>query len=826
MAADAYNGTSLREALGRSGEYFSDNTTTYNDSAGPYGPKSGSNRLSCRANFAILTTDGYWNGNAATNSDANADNDGSPGTEITGVNDQKYTYVVASPYKDGTNDRANTLADVAMYYWKNDLVTGLTNNVPVTANNPAFWQHMRTYGISIGEKGTLTPNQDTLDEIKNGNKDWPAPSNDQPANIDDLWHATVNSRGKFVVASNPDEFSQALNDTLNEIANETKSEASGSVNSPQLKAGSKVYFSRYTSGRWDGDVFAYAIDPATGLQDQSSTVWEASAELLAWTSRNIKVNASSTGVELKSFEYGNLNAAQQAILTQNQVNYLRGDRNQEESNGGTLRDRTGVLPAFINSQPVYVAEPILKKDFARYSFSGASAYAAYADDDDIKDRTPMLYIAGNNGMLHAFEAATGIEKFVFLPNFSIGTKLKKYSDPDYGSNTIAGNPHQYILDGELTIADAYILTGGIYQWRTILVGTQGRGGNGVFALDITDPDDIKLLWETTDSVLGNNLGKPIIAQVADKDWRVILGNGPNSNGDEARLVMIKLDDGTVTNVPTGVGGDNGLAAPTVWDSDGDGIFETAYAGDLKGNIWRFSSLGGTATSNKLFTAQADQPITAAPLVVVNQKTNATWIFVGTGSYLNNADLVNTDKQSWYGLIDDGSNNITYTQLLKRELEASEEGKGAVLEEGRESDIVNDPNGHNRGWYIDFEHSGERMIMTPNYVLGGALFAFSFTPEVADPCEPKGSSALWGIQPFSGSRLNQGIFLDGSGNPLKIDGSTYASVLYGIPVVTSGSPPITLDDNGKFAIHLPEGSILGLLPSGEPRRQSWREVVGP
>ncbi len=799
-------GTPLHAALNRAGTYFSNTAAT-----GPYGPESGTSQLSCRANFSILTTDGYWNNYSGVPSALKVNFDGTDGSEITGVNGETYTYTAKLPYKDSNS---GTLADVAMYYWKRDL-TNLPNNVPTTVKNPAFWQHMRTYGISIGEKGKLTPDAATLADITAGTKDWGTPGDDKQENIDDLWHAAVNSHGEFLVASNPDEFSKALTETLNEITNETKSEASGGINSVRLQSDTKVFFSRYTSGRWDGDVLAYAVDPDTGLQDQSTTLWEASATLPAWSSRNIKVNVDGT---LEDFEFDNLNATQQTFLsTADHVDYLRGDRSKEaDKPGGTLRERGGVLPAFINSQPLYVAAPPYSKAFANYTFTGASEYAAYADDADIKSRTPMLYIAGNNGMLHAFEADTGVEKFVFLPNFSIGQKLKNYFGLDYGSNTVAGNPHQYILDGEMTVADAYVDGG----WKTILVGTQGRGGNGVFALDITDPDDIKLLWENADGKLGNNLGKPIIAQVADGDWRVILGNGPNSTGDKAQLIMIGLEDGSLTAVDTGVAGNNGLSAPAVWDKDGDGIFETAYAGDLKGNIWRFSSLGGTPTKAKLFTTQTNQPVSAAPLVVLNQKTNATWVFVGTGSYLNKDDLGDTSQQSWYGLIDDGTEISSLSSLLERTIDTSNDA-GAVLESGTEYEILGSST-TNRGWYIDFPRTGERMIMTPNYVLGGALFAFSFTPTTSDPCEPSGSSALWGIHPFSGASLNQGIFLSGD-SPLKIDGK-FASVLYAIPVVTSGSPPLSIGESGTFSIHLPTGSIKGILPAGEPRRQSWREVI--
>lgn len=805
------SGTPLHKALDRAGQYFSDSS-----SSGPYGPGGGGAQLSCRQNFTILTTDGYWNDTAGLSKGVLADHDSTPGEKITGVGDREYTYTPTAPFTDGNS---GTLADVAMYYWKNDLRTNLTNNVPTSAKNPAFWQHMRTYGISIGEQGTLTPDQATLDQIKAGKLSWPKPANDKQENIDDLWHAAVNSRGEFIVASNPDEFARALTNTLNEIASETKYEASGAVNSATISSDSRTFFSRYTSGSWTGDVLAFPIDPETGLQDQTTPAWEAETALPAWAARNIKVNANG----LTDLRYANLTAAQKAILSSDaMVDYLRGDRSKEVSRpGGSLRERAGLLPAFINSQLIYVGDPSLSAHYAKFSFNGASSYASYAAA--AKGRTPMLYVAGNNGMLHGFDASTGVEKFAFLPNFSISTRLANYLHPDYGSNASTLKPHEYILDGEVAVADVYMSTG----WRTVLVATQGRGGTGVFALDVTDPSNITLLWERTaanNNALGNNIGKPLIAQVANGDWRVVLGNGPNSSGDRSQLIMIRIADGSISAVDTGAGNNNGLSAPSLWDDDKDGIFETAYAGDLAGNIWRFTDLGGTPAADLLFSTPGTQPVSAAPLLVSNQKTGDLWVFFGTGSYLNREDLADNSQQAWYGLIDDGTTVSSIGKLLQRHVTASSQD-GAVIETGTESDILQSPSGQNRGWYINFTRTGERMLMTPNYILGGALFGFTFVPVTLDPCEPNGSSSLWGINPFTGARLNQAIFLDDNGNAIKVGGE-HASVLYGIPVVTTGSPPITIQpDDGKFAIHLPSKSIKGQIPMGEPSRQSWREAVG-
>src|SRR5690606_41364897 len=97
-------------------------------------------------------------------------------------------------------------------------------------------------------------------------------------------------------------------------------------------------------------------------------------------------------------------------------------------------------------------------------------------------------------------------------------------------------------DGDLNAADVRHGETG----KTIRVGTRGRGGKTIFALDVTVPDNPKLLWEKTGSdsqvgsLLGNALGRPIIAKVADGDWRVFLGNGPNSSSDASALIMLEI----------------------------------------------------------------------------------------------------------------------------------------------------------------------------------------------------------------------------------------------------------------------------------------------
>ncbi|MDD3673943.1 pilus assembly protein [Thauera propionica] len=807
LSASSSSNTPLRRALDQAGQYF-----MRADANGPYGPESGTDQLSCRQNFTILTTDGYWNDAAASTAGARANVDNTDGSLITHADGETtYQYTASSPYRDGWS---NTLADVAMYYWNRDLREDLANDVPTAAGtNPAFWQHMRVFGISIGLQGTLDP-----ETVLEGTFNWPDPTDTENLErIDDLFHATVNARGQFLVASNPEQFTKSLSDALGAIASETGRSASGAASSTSVDIGTMTYFTQYTSGTWSGDVRGYEIDPSTGrVSTAPGSGWAASEVLPAWGARKIFFNK---GGALTAFTWGNLSSTQRTALgSETIVNYLRGDDSNEITDdvppGGTLRPRDNPLGSFVNSQPVYVGKPPFSHYYENASTPGADSYKDHATSK--ASRTPVLYVGGNDGMLHGFNAVTGVETFAFVPSSVINETLREYSNPEY--------EHHYFVDGELTVAEAYVDG----AWRTILVGSLGRGGRGVFALDVTNPDSISLLWEKSASdipALGNVIGKPIIAEVGPaSDWRAVFGNGPNGSGDKAQLISISLNDGSVSVIDTGEGGDNGLSAPLVWDADKNGTFETVYAGDLKGNVWRFNNIyeASPPTPFHLFTTDGNRPITASPWAAVNQRDLRTWVFVGTGQYLNETDRASTATQTWYGLIDENETiGGRATELVERSITATGTVGGRrmrTVESGSASQMVG-----KKGWYIDFTETGERMI-TPNMFYGSALIGTTFIPDGSDLCKPGGRSALWGIDPFTGASLRKKLF-----NNYGTLGGEFPGVLDDLKPILVGNPPVTISEEGErtvVVIHTdPEEEEEFTPPTGDAEGQSWREVVG-
>ncbi|WP_017942640.1 MULTISPECIES: pilus assembly protein [unclassified Thioalkalivibrio] len=810
----ASGSTPLRRALYQAGEYYEENA--WDDG------------VSCRQSYTILNTDGFWNGNFSGLGNA----DGQGGGEITGPSGRAFQYQPGPPF---AADDSDMLADIAMHFWKRDLKPDLTNNVPTNRENPAFWQHMVTIGLGLGVEPAGLPSGWDVDRIFASILDdddefpedgWPTPVANTATTITDLAHAAVNSRGQFYATQSPEEFADGIREAVRRATERVGASSSVAANSTELETDSRIYQAQYVSGTWAGDLRAFDLDPDTGVASDNP-VWSASEELPLPNDRGIySTRVQGNSLLLEPFEWPEFSeVGSEAVL-----DYIRGDQSLEQQNGvGDFRDRESVLGSLINSQPVFVGAPSLTR-FLGAGFSGSDDYQQFAEDNI--GRTPVVYIGGNDGMLHGFNADTGEELFAFIPRFLVND-LAALADPAY--------EHQYFVDGELTVADVY-LPGGQGGWKTILVGTLGRGGPGAFALDVTDPNDIEILWELDGDAfgdeLGQNLGKPIIAQVADGDWRVLMGNGANASDGGARLVSVGIDDGDITTILAETGDSNALAGIAAWDAEGDGFTDTVYAGDMEGNVWRFDL---DNNSRELLFAAEDssgnpQPITAAPLVGIDPQTGRTWVFVGTGRYLGESDLDDTSVQTWYGLIDDGSTIDDRDDLVERQIEAQTTVSGRevrTIEDGSASDFEDATTGEQRrGWYIDLvansNPQGERMV-TPNQFRANVLIGQTRIPDGSDPCEPTGRGFIYAINPFTGARLPFTFFdVDGDGDFTDADMMDVNGELVpvsAIGTVSSPNQPTFVGDSMQISTE--DGQIESVRTQTlgtDTGRMSWREII--
>ncbi len=790
-------GTPARLALKRAGEYFA-----RTDNAGPWGNTPGDNaddspHVSCRQNYTILMTDGYWNG--ATPSVGNVDN--TEGATITGPDNDDYQYSPVNPFKDNV---AETLADVAMHYWKRDLRANLTNNVPTSDDDPAFWQHMVTFGVGLGVAGSIDPDT-AWTAVTNGTAiAWPdpTPSTANEAKLDDMLHAAINSRGGYFSASDPDAFFDGLSDTLAAILARTKSSASAATaNSSRLIEGGLVYLAGLDSSDWSGRLFAYPVLEGGEISD--SAAWNAGAFdiLPAASSRNIFTLNGTAGV---AFEWANLSDTQQAALNsdgfgttdgygEQRVAWLRGDDSNEAPAGLDFRSRAqSKLGDIVNSDPLFVGN----QNYGFNALPGTEGASYVTFRADTAERTTMLYVGANDGMLHGFGAEDGVERLAYVPE-ALYPYLSKLTSEDY--------THRYYVDGSPQVSDAYIGEdgGGTAAWRTVLVGTTGAGGRSVFALDVTNPDSFDasdVLWEfnaADNAELGYTLGEAAIARVrAGNKWVALVANGYNSASHKAQLFILDLKSGEALKVlDTGVGDEdnpNGLHAPTPVDVNGDRIVDFVYAGDLLGNLWKFD-LTGNASSDwavaqpggsegPLFTAEIPggggtqvQPIAQRPTVSLHPQ-GGVMVYFGTGKFFEVGDEVigdSPDIQTFYAIWDKGTTAVSRDQLVEQTIDWEGEYDFTLPDDSVETELVRSTSQNDvdyatkMGWFLNllspvsngnqtsYVRKGERAV-APAILIDGVLALVSGVPN-PDVCSSGGASSVIVLDPRSGERFTHSVF---------------------------------------------------------------------
>ncbi|MEE4216337.1 MAG: PilC/PilY family type IV pilus protein, partial [Xanthomonadales bacterium] len=741
-------GTPLRRGLERGGRIYS------GDEAGIASPIN----LSCQKNFALLFSDGFWNGGNPVDVTNDVDGDGQ---DIGG--------------------NGVTVADVAAYFYDTDLRTDLDDAVPTDAFDPANYQHMVTYTVAFGLQGTLedTDNDGWPNPPLGRSDDWYTNGN-QLDRVEDMWHAAWNSRGKYFNAKNPQELFEKVRDALNDIGARIGGAASAAANSGSISSTSRIFQAKFDSADWHGELAAFPVNDDGTLG--GSAAWDANT-LLNTMSNTDRVNRNlgiftwnndgsfPTGT---AFEWSSISSQQAALLGidpdgnadtlgQARLNYIRGDDSDEVSRGGTFRDRDNYLGDIVNSDPIFVGFPPFFYPFDNYQ--------QYFSNNI--NRTGVIYVGANDGMLHAFKESTGEALFAYVPDAVI-ENLPALTDVDYS--------HQFYVDGPPGYGDA--LVGG--TWRSIISGGLRSGGQAVYTLDVTTPESFDandVLWEFSDeddADLGYVWGEPQIKRMQNGKWAVIVGNGLNNTENDGHasvtgagaLFILYLEEG-INGWTTGdyvkltvPGGSpitpNGLFTPAAADIDGDAKVDYIYAGDRLGRMWKFDVTSGDDTNWELdfgttpfFNAGNNHPITDRPAIAPHPQGRAfgQLVLFGTGKYIETTDnetigqpvqtmyaLWDFDKdyQTAKSLSDADVSNYSRTELNSNTFTMLDGVR--VIEAGTRVewlDGFNNPS--NKGWYIDLPQEGERMIRRP-VLRDNLVFFVTMTPD-PDPCAAGGTGFI-------------------------------------------------------------------------------------
>lgn len=764
LYAQGFNGgTPLRESLSRAGRYYAGKSDGINSGMINTTTRPDPVQFSCQQNFAILSTDGYWNG---------ASGDNLTGGEIVNEDnvDAGFSSRSSGSYDGGLTGSNRSLSDVAMYYYKTDLrPTGTTgaggvdvseNNVPISALDQNSSQHMVTYAIALGLDGFMNYTKDydkgtnaDFENIKKGVSgacswttgvcNWPIPVADSLTAIDDLWHATVNGRGKYFSAQNTDDIVSGLTEALNNLIAQTGASAAAATSSPNITSGDNfLYYTTYRTAKWDGEIAARLIDPVTGVIS-TTDLWSARTLLNGRVSdasdtRSMYYLRNNSGTtELRNFNFASMNATERGYFTNkcttislsqcsslgllervavdtgvSLIDYLRGQRANEIDGPGVdfYRKRDFVLGDIVNTSPVFVGE---SKN--QWTDTGYSTFAA-----STASRTKALYVGANDGQLHAFNATTGQELWSIVPS-QVMSKMWKLADVTYPTT------HDFYVDGPITVSDAVV--GG--NWKTILVSGMGAGSKGYMAVDVTNPNAPVPLWEfctttncsRTDNEMGLTYGNPIITKRQfDGLWVAYLSAGYDNATGRGLVYEVNLATGAILRkLVTGTGtaaSPAGLAKiNTYYDSfDLNNTATTLYAGDLDGNVWKWDLTNAAATTAQKLGEVRDasnnpQPITTKP--EIGKINGFPVLFFGTGKYLNFADYSTASIQSVYAIKDNGMNNgnlRTNPGIVGQTITST-----GIVSQSTTNGVNWDTN---LGWYFDLiSQVGERVNIDASLALG-------------------------------------------------------------------------------------------------------------
>lgn len=792
---------------------------------GPWASKPGTTGapyLGCRRNYHIFMTDGRWNGGVSGGSqDSREVNKSLPDGTVYGS-----TSAASRPPNQLYHDTfSDTLADWAFKSWADRLqpAASLTGTVtpiaeydqaPATETiggvalpkywnpkyNPANWAHMVTYTIGFSSMAYTWPGAPTITRptemvpfgydgsfpnLVNGTRTWPVMDNENKRSLD-LWHAALNGRGRFFAVEQGDDLEKAFRMIIQQINTQNEPDRGSTATSGSNASRNDVgkYVANYVPKEgWRGWVTAETVKtdgttiPAVGWAGKTTadlldaTGFNVGARLiLTWNDKNqygtpFKWTADETNLSTAQKNFLNLKSdGTSDALGQDRLNYVRGDRAKEGTESPPdypaakpFRERKSRQGSIVNSEVWYVGAPS-----SNYPWKG---YATFTRAH--KTRLPMIYVGGNDGMLHGFSAEDGTEKLAYVPRGVIPA-VGRLTDPSFNQN------HRYYVDGSAMSGDVDVNGGkdpsdpdyGIYapDWRTMLVGTLGAGGKGYFVLNITTPgttapapgnftetnaqqlvvmDKTRHASESVATVavcedagvtpvaskeaclaaadMGHIFAKPVIddtnpqrttqiVRMNNNRWAAVMGNGYNSKSERPVLLVQYLDGDKkllrlVATGATATGSntnttDNGLSAPRLVDINSDGRPDVVYAGDLKGNVWKFliadsdetkwgvarwGSSADTTTNHTtngvpLFTAKGGtegspnsrtlaQSITTVPTVRTNdrkkeidigggkKKTVAVggmMVAFGTGRNIATDDPQNANKQSLYSVLDNTS----------------------------------------------------------------------------------------------------------------------------------------------------------------------------
>lgn len=602
-------------------------------------------------------------------------------------------------------------------------------------------------------------------------------------------HGGTAINGHAYYADDPAALTAALNAITSDIISKVYSFSIASVSANRIPDENFLYEASFMPTNadpfWQGFLKKYNINADGTL---GSVIWDAGEILQATTAGSRKIMTYKAG-SLTSFTPSNITASDLGVSTDSQrdavVGFIRGESSYNPENWK--------LGDIYHSTPITVGTP---NPYYRDNRDQNNAFATYrANHVRTSASGYRLIVAGaNDGQIHAFSTGTGAEVWSFIPP----NLLPKLNSLAHTSNP-STLPHQYFVDGPVTVADVWLGAGdgkskSSSDWKTILIFGEGRGGGsnlwssssscdsnfssvytstytyycGYYSFNLENSLSPSFKWLLSPtagqaSYLGEPWSRMMIGRVRhnggaqdNEKWVGFIGagyniadchGGGNCDSRGKGFYVVDLSNGQILWSYT-FGDDHKMgysipAAPAIVDTDNDGFIDTAYIGDLGGNVWRFNfctanDMPSCGISNwsgrRLFESSGGniRPIYTIPAITKDQLNNL-WVYWGTGDKMN----PNTSNvQERFFAIKDNDRTTTYKihDLVN------------VTSSGNTLDFTSSSD---KGYYINLSENGEKILADP-VVFGFVAYFTTYTPSTEGGiCAQSGSASLYAINSKTG-----------------------------------------------------------------------------
>lgn len=552
--------------------------------------------------------------------------------------------------------------------------------------------------------------------------------------------------------------------------------------SPLVGSGTASYGTSYDPKNWTGNLWATSVNDVAQPIVYNDVNWNFQDRLFDQmaggdTSKRRIVTYRPDTRRGVAFQFDSLSTTQQGNLNPTwsasddgrlYLNWLRGDQSEEQNAVDSTSSRafrvrqSNRLVADIGQSGAVVLGPPLSGDFG-LSNAANPGYAEHANT--YQNRVNIVLAGANNGMVHVINgnlSATdggGTELFAFIPNAAFAGPD---NTPSVSGLAALGNPkydHRYLVNGEIAVGEVdFKRTNGSSltdnEWHSIAVGTLGKGGRSVYALDLTTAIDVKteaqaasrVMWEFTHNQLGLTFGKPVITKLAKYGWVVVVGSGMNTTDGTGAFYILNARTGAllerVALPSSGTNKDDGTAAsPTglsyiePWYPDRrDMTAESLYAGDLHGNLWRLDVSNATGSYSdpvkiaKLTDVDNKELAVTTRAIPVVDSQNRRWVVVGTGRLLSANDIDDTSKNRLFAIRDGNNNSFATAASLPAGISWPIREANATRHDLQDITAGVPLPATKAGYFMDLttvlSATGYRVVVDPATASGGDYIAFA------------------------------------------------------------------------------------------------------